>query len=177
VVPVEDVGEPGVESDNEMDDPVDVDSDAIQNSSVEEGEESDGDIEEWSDQSDLENITFLGFPSGNETNADETDEDTVLAEPDEPETSDPETSTSEFVTPVESPTQFNAESPTQFDADSLDEDSLDEEETVERPQSDSRSRYGRIRRGVDRLNYDKKGGNPKIRRYSSTVLMNVNEKK
>ena len=162
VVP-EDIGEP----DYEMDDLIliNLDSDAeVQNSSIEEGEESDGDIEVWSDMSD-EGTTFLAEPSEDETVA---EEDTVFA--------DPDTSASEFVTPAESPTHIAAESESE-DSQDEEDSSLDEEETVnERPKSVSRSRYGRFRRGAEKFNYDKKGGNPKITRYSSTVLMNVNEK-
>ncbi len=143
---------------------INMDSDA---EVFDEEEESDGDIEVWSDQSDTEGITILEHQVESDT-GDEA-EDTVVVEPDELEASDPESSASEFVTPVESPTHLDIEH------ENYDPDSLDEEESVdERPPMVGRSKYGRVRRGAEHFGYDKKGGNPKISRYSSAILMKVN---
>ena len=133
--------------------------------SIEEEESDDGDIEVWDDElSDTENITFMEDQSEDDSIDEETQENTVLAEQDAGETSD---ATSEFVTPVDSPTQI--------DVDSFDEDSLDEDDAeIVRPQFENRSRYGRLRKETDKFGFGKKSEGSKINRYSSTVLMNIN---
>ena len=147
---------------------IDLNSDVdtmVQNDAVE--LENDSDIGISDDDYDSEDVTFLGFSSEDDLN-DGIDEGLSGNEPVEGMEMESSDSTSEFVTAGESADEL----PMDTRGSDLEINSLDEESDMERPPL---RRSKRERHGRKVFTFDRRGGDPRITRYSSVMNTNVKE--